>query len=338
MKSVLINDTRIDHHHGCERVVSAIYFLAKKYGFPIGRSFPSHSSLVDSSDFTAALSESDVLVINGEGTLHHDRPAGLELLKAAHQARKAGKYVLLLNAGWEANTSEYGQYLKSFDKIVARDQASASEIRSFGVECFVTPDLSLYLPAPALVGTARNGRTAITDSVLQQDTLGLWTLARQSGFDLVSIQFPLEPTFFSRYKFVREYVGLRNLRNPVEFLRLVHSRLDFLKRSNPVTESWLHELSRYSLLLSGRFHACTLCILTGTPFLAIQSNTRKIRNLIHDSGLDPARMISIGEVTKVKSSDFAYSEIERTNLDRYIREGRHQIESVFHDVQQSLAS
>ena len=338
MHAILINDTRIDHHHGCMRVVNAIEYLANQYGFPIKYYFSAHSAVCGTEKFDNALKECQVLLVNGEGTLHHDRTAGLELLEAASQARKAGKYIVLLNTGWEANTLKYGQYLSAFDKVVARDQASACEIRSFGVNCAVTPDLSLYLPCPDFPHAPKTGGTAVTDSVLQRDTLDLCALARKFGLDLVSVQFPAEPTLMSKYRFVREYIGLKNLKNPVEFLRLVSSRTHFLTKSNSNTESWLFDLSGYELLLSGRFHVCTLCMLTGTPFLAIQSNTQKIKNLIHDSGLDPDRMISIGEVTKVKSSDFAFSEIERTNLDRYIREGRHQIESVFHDVQQSLAS
>lgn len=335
--SILINDTRIDHHHGCARVVEAIQYLANKHGFPIKYAFPSHSSVSGTDTYARALNECEVVLVNGEGTLHHDRPAGLELLDAAAQAKRAGKYVVLINAGWEKNSIQFGQYLSLFDMVVARDQASQREMSSFHSHCRLLPDLSLYLPAPSLLVHPVNCRVAFTDSVIRTVSLELAKAAKSSGGEMLSIQYPTGNSWTSNYSFIREVIGKQDLKNPLFFFKLASSRLTLLKNSEVQTSDWLRRLGSYSLLVSGRYHACTLAMLMGVPFVALQSNTAKIANLINDSGLDTRRLCEVSELTKLNATNWKYSEAEKYSLEEYIHRGRDQTDILFSEIQSNIS-
>lgn len=334
--SILINDTRIDHHHGCMRVVAAIKYLTEKYGFPIKHYFPSHTTLCGTARYENALKECEVVLINGEGTLHHDRPAAFELLKAAAQAKSAGKYVVLLNAGWEENSIHLGKFLSVFDIVIARDKVSQLAMSAFDVSCQVLPDLSFYLPAPLSVSKTLTGRIAFSDSVLRNVTLELWKSARVLQAQMLSIQFLRDNQLVSKYKFVRDAIGRQDLNNLRLFLDLIACRWQLMKVSDRSTDNWLQTLGSYSLLVSGRFHACTLAMLMGVPFVALQSNTSKISNLINDSGLDSRRLLQTEDLRLFKVSDWNYSENEKFKLDHYILDGRQKTESLFQRIHQDL--
>ena len=61
-----------------------------------------------------------------------------------------------------------------------------------------------------------------------------------------------------------------------------------LERAHVFTD-WL---SGHDLVVTGRFHTVTLCIATGTPFVAVESNTFKISAFVQDVFGDSRRVIA----------------------------------------------
>ena len=103
MSVLVINDTRVDMHHGCYAVMATIGELLERQALGPSFYWPAHAEWRNNPDFEAVLAKAKLVVINGEGTIHHDRPAGRRLLEAGKKANDVNVPVALINTGWEGN-------------------------------------------------------------------------------------------------------------------------------------------------------------------------------------------------------------------------------------------
>jgi hypothetical protein len=101
--AVLINDTSSANHHGCRRVVATIRSSLAIRGIDIIASSPIGAAWGKDAALEAALRSAHLLVVNGEGTLHHGAPEGERLLLAVDHAAALGKPVALINTIYQDN-------------------------------------------------------------------------------------------------------------------------------------------------------------------------------------------------------------------------------------------
>jgi len=107
--AIILNDTSTRYHHGCTRVMRLLLAGLERQGLNIIARSPARHDWAQDSVFLRALENADVVVINGEGTLHHGRPAGAALLAVVdHPACHAP--VALINALWEENPPECAKH------------------------------------------------------------------------------------------------------------------------------------------------------------------------------------------------------------------------------------
>jgi polysaccharide pyruvyl transferase WcaK-like protein len=279
----LVNDTRVDAHHGCTAVMTALERLILRHHMSISARWPAHIDWRNNPEFARALAAARLVVINGEGTIHHDRPSGRRLLEIGSVARAAGIPVALVNTGWEANGPELTSLLANFSLVSARDTQSAAAMRAGAPSVRVVPDLSLCSHPPATI-TPRKG-IGFADNVERLRALELARLKGITGGRWLSIHHRRQ-----LHAFLRSGISLRSdIPAPARLARLVFMRHGLWQVSQDDLRKFLAELAGLEFLVSGRFHACTLALVTGTPFVAQASNTGKIAALIADSGLDIAR-------------------------------------------------
>jgi hypothetical protein len=162
-KIALINDTSLfSNHFGCELVCQVFREQFSRLGLDLVLSLPKRFDLAEYAD---QLSKVDLVVVNGEGTLHHDKFSQLIDLAAAYPS-------VLVNCVFEKNKSNPN--LKKFLYIAARESFSAAEIQKHGATCEVVPDLifgSTY--ARAFPKQKPVKKLGITDSVLRE-YYGIW--------------------------------------------------------------------------------------------------------------------------------------------------------------------
>jgi polysaccharide pyruvyl transferase WcaK-like protein len=329
----ILNDTRVDRHHGCERVMAAIEALVARNGMQVIGSCPAHADWRQDPAFLEALQGARLVIVNGEGTLHHDRPAARRLLEIGAYARAAGVPAVLVNAGWEANGPELLAMLRDFALVSLRDGASAEAVSAGGVPCRVVPDLSLYLPAPQ-AGAAARERIVFTDSVDRFKAVALERCRRQVGGDTLSIVFP-PPGAAGYLRFLRQGFAARDALTPAQLLRIVRLRNRLCRNSFTRTEPFLSALGRYRLLVSGRFHACTLALITGTPFISVPSNTSKIATLVADAGLAPWRASTKLDAQSIAQASAAgWSPQEGEAIAAHVATARSSAERLFRDIRE----
>ena len=127
---VLVNDTSLfNTHFGCQLVGQTMREQCARVGLNIISSLPLQ---FDRKLAKPWLQKADLVIINGEGSMHHGRHT--DLLNLANCFPCA-----LVNCVYQENGNHPS--LKNFLYVSARESLSANEIHSHGVACEVVPDL-----------------------------------------------------------------------------------------------------------------------------------------------------------------------------------------------------
>lgn len=329
MKFVILNDTRDQPHFGCHRVMRTIERLLESRGAVVIGTALAGTRWERNPYFLNALRESDAILINGEGTLHHGHARAERLLQVVDHPLRSGKPVSIINALYQANPPEWSRYLNKMELIVARDGKSYREITGvYGGTLLKTLDLSLYEPSIATAG--ERSRISFGDSVYPQITRQLLMLSEaMEGTSFL----PIMRTIKSRKAGLP--LGLRKLRDAyvhihtLAFQRLhpsVHISNDEFEFFNVVARSRAH--------ITGRFHGACLSILADTPFLAVASNSWKIDALLDDLGLSQRRAVRPEDLEAQNLCDAVsdYSQGERRRMTVAISESRRTVEHAFDSI------
>jgi polysaccharide pyruvyl transferase WcaK-like protein len=308
--------------------MTAIETLVAKNGFHIEGTSAAHENWETNQNFMRALDNARLVIVNGEGTIHHDRPAGRQLLRIGRCAKERGIPAAMINTGWEENGTEFYELLKEFTLIAARDSKSARQIRQGGLPCSIVPDLSLYGRCDR-APSSRSGGVVFSDSVDRFKAIDLERCRRAIGGKTLSIIYPrAEPLGY--LKFIREGFAIRDALTPKILLDIIRVRHKLWQSD---IAPFMESLSSAELLVSGRFHACTLALATGTPFVAIPSNTGKIASLIADAGLETWRAdteLTPEAINKTRSKSWSHS--ERTAIEDYLKAANESAETLFRDL------
>lgn len=164
----LLNDTSLfSRHFGCQLVGQVFREQFKRVGLDLVLSLPKKVSL---DEYAKELSNVDLVVVNGEGSIHHGRNS--HLLEVARRYPS-----VLLNTTYEKNNENNA--INEFLYIAVRESYSASEIRGHGVPCHIVPDVifnSSFIKAFPRGKPFRE--LGVTDNVVKEYR-GKWPLRRR---------------------------------------------------------------------------------------------------------------------------------------------------------------
>lgn len=287
--AVILNDTRGDAHFGCMRVMRAIEDNLARRGIKTIATSLVRNNWESDIFLLGALRESDLIVVNGEGTLHHGSKYGERLLRVACHAERTGKRLALINALYQDNPAHWGGYLGGFDLLAARDIVSRTEMeKASGRPALFCPDLSL---SGGFIGgrlpEAQRHLLTIGDSVLKEANFKLRRLADSNPDAVfVTIQNRLK---LSKPGYPQPLRALRTVYAGM-YERAARFRNDHLIVPQGEAE-FIDWLCASRLHVTGRFHAVCLCLATATPFIAVRSNSRKIESLLDFFELGDRRLV-----------------------------------------------
>lgn len=283
----ILNDTATRHHHGCTRVMANLVAGIAGAGMTVAARIPARADWPRDAAMRAALVAADLVVINGEGTLHDGAPLGARLLEVTEV--RAGRPVALVNALWQDNPPGWNRYLPGLALVAARDSRSAVALAAAGARGVRwMPDLSLA--APAGVAPRPRAGLIVGDSVRMEARQALSRAAQHLGAEVMPTKtlagrlWRLPP---ARAALWRVYTG--TWRGPVPRFTLA-----------PDAAAYLDRLAGAAGHVTGRFHGVCLSMLTETPFLALGSVTAKVEVLLSDAGLGRGRLISPDDLATLR--------------------------------------
>lgn len=319
---VILNDTSGRSHHGCARVMRLMVEGLERQGLQIIARSPARHDWARDDAFLVQLKQADLIVINGEGTLHHGRPAGQRLLEVTRHPN-ARAPVAVINALWQENPADWAVMLGKCALVSARDSQSLAAMQAAGVEARLVPDLSLTGGA-VLQSGSRQG-LIVGDSVrLSTRRLLALTAKRLRARALVptktrhSVLFrlPVMGALLSA-----AYNGVWPYATPPLMLAA----------GEP---AYLAALGGAQMHLTGRFHAICLSIVTRTPFLAVGSNSWKIEALLADAGLPADRLIPLDALPGLSEAalDRPFSGVETQGIAAFLTRAMTEAETLFADL------
>lgn len=313
MKAILLNDTHSGRHIGCELVIRNTHALCRQHGIEITHSVKTKEAHQAEALIASLLQENDLVLLNGEGTLHDDKSRALSLLKLAAIAKQAGLKTVLYNALWSNNPIGQ-QYLPCFDLIFCRDSESANEIRKLHptLDVQVVPDM-IFATQWDELSRPRASMALVTDSVKKKHCYQLAKFAVRN-----------------RLPFAPMGTGFHERVNSAYFLKwrltrrchYVHNQLDSAK-------SFIEKIQASRSVITGRFHTACLAFLLQTPVCCISSNTRKIETLYSDFGLSSDL---IGQsISSLAEAEAQWQEqvLHRERMNEKVFDARSEIDRMF---------
>jgi hypothetical protein len=310
MEALLVNATFQIGHHGCTLVDRELDKLANECGFHIVAKLP-----LDSDWSALAPPQFDVVLVNGEGGLHHDSKAAKLIARVPQWAKAMKRPAHLINSVYEANSTAIAAGVAQYDSIFVRDEYSRQALAAEGIPSSVVADLTLAWEPSVRGGSGRE--IVVTDSTVRETNEALHALSRALDARFLPLMArpprPSEPLYHpSRW---RRYVSKRVVAKfaPPGLWR------DRWRGLIPEFDDFARYLtSDVGLIVAGRFHAVCLALNLEIPLLAVRSNTWKIEALLEEVRLED-RIIADFESLKARLSGgsesalFSYSiaELER---------------------------
>lgn len=264
--------------------------------------------------FLNALGRADLVIINGEGTLHDGRQQGARLLRVVDHPARRDAPVILINTLYQGNPRPWRHWLSRMALVVARDSRSARELSALlGRRIEYLPDLSLCDGFAEVSGTRRG--VLLGDSVrlkrrraLARAFRGLDDAAHLSIKCLPWLQrLPPRLAPLGSWMAFNLCNGVLALRQPDKVWPGSENEL-------------LARLAGAAMHVTGRFHGVALSLLTRTPFLALRSNSWKIESLLLDAGLEPHRLVRPDTLSDRLASDPVprFTDIENRALESFV--------------------
>ena len=322
MNVVILNDTTADLHHGCARVMRLLAQGLDRHGMTVIARSPVHHDWEADAAIRAAIARADLVVINGEGTLHHGKPGAARLLRVTETAGDVP--VALVNALYQDNPPDWSRWLTRLAHVSTRDSRSADAIAAVtGRHPAVVPDLTL---STRIDGRTRTVPILYGDSVKEEVSTALAMRADRDRAPLVpSLSALKRPK--GRNALTRRLRDWHIARHTAR-MHAAHPTLDIC----PTEAAYAARIAGARLHVTGRFHGVCYAMAAGTPFLAVASNSWKTEALIADAGLAPWRVTDLSGLDDLITRGpeaLAFTADERSALHAYLDQAATGAEAMF---------
>lgn len=328
LRVAIFNDTRNTSHYGCEFVMDALLGHLARRGIEVALCWPMGEDWRRDAGLVERLRGIDGILVNGEGSIHDSarRPRAHYLTEVAgHFRATLGVPSFLVNASLYALEDNVLDKLRAFAGIWVREGRSLALLREHAIAAGMVPDLTLWTAPPA--AAARSLGVLGTDSVRKPTAQRLKALSRRCGWDYTKLTHAARPL-------VAEHgFGAELVRRYAKWLWALLSG-----RNTRPRQRFLPWLAAHELVVTGRFHAVTLCLATRTPFLAVESNTPKISALLEDALGNTARVRALDtlEAAPPRPAEHAWSAAEQAALERFLARTRRDIDAMFDSIHACL--
>lgn len=329
MRIAIINDTRSTHHFGCMLVMENLCQLLRGEGVEIVWTWPVSVDWRKSKKKIVSMPPVDAIIINGEGTIHHNATrrfsqALIEFVEFSVKSLNLPCY--LINATLHNNNSEAYKKLSLARAIYVRDKGSLLEVSKAGLQAQYVPDMTFaenrQLPASSGSGVC------VIDSAVKEDAVRLKVFA-------LSHEFPFRSMVVARPS------NARFLRSPRPWVKNIYRWLKEERLMSTSPAAYIDYLREFGLVVTGRYHTVTMCMKNQIPFIALESNTPKVRYLLEDAIGDTSRSIPVEQLNNIDLNDYSQLSVAEVDaLSRFTSEAelktREMIRSIVRDLDNGL--
>ncbi|MEP3477696.1 MAG: polysaccharide pyruvyl transferase family protein [Fuerstiella sp.] len=223
--------------------------------------------------------EADQLIVNGEGTIHHDAIGARNLIGLCLAGKKLGKRISILNCSiYDLSETLLAALRDSVDQIIVREPISHRYLNNQGIQSTLAADC-LFLAAQRKNPDVVLPKT-IVDQVADKARVAVYTPGVLSGTGQVTgalVQNDIQQLKDTGYK-VLYYVVEAEDEHLASAAKQAGAAIIPLGAMN-----WMELLTfmkSVSLVVSGRYHINIFAAICGVSFLPMQTNTSKMDGLL----------------------------------------------------------
>lgn len=226
--------------------------------------------LENKANLIESIDKNDAVLINGEGSIHHNRITGIVLIAIASIAKDRGKVVHLVNSTVQMLSPVQIREIKRLDRVAVRELYSKHFLLGHGIEAVLAADaawvyLEEHFPNLKLIGQKENigSRTLLTLGVAPNYDETKSQLER-SGLEGSGVDYLVVGEADTKH--------LEQLKDVVAISAIINADA-ILRDPSMLTK-------HYGRVITGRHHIAILCYFLGTPVTTLPTNTYKIESTI----------------------------------------------------------
>ncbi|TNE59617.1 MAG: hypothetical protein EP340_02130 [Alphaproteobacteria bacterium] len=326
LSALLLNDTSLAGNHGSTLATRQIMRFCEEAGIEVARRYRGDVDLskIDRRGI-------DLVLVNGEGSLHSSSKAALGMASVPGWAKGHDLPCFLINSIYQNNSSAVLEGVSGYDAIYLRDPLSADELAREGGHPSGVVDIAMTWGP---VQTAAQGpRVIVTDASGKADNKALYEFSSLDGgryFLPFRAQVPHGPSvpearFSRRLKFSVRH-GLARFQKPsLEQARYGHAIADF--------EGFTEFLRREAgFMVTGRYHGVCLAAALCIPFVALASESHKTKSLLAALGLSGrglSREALLAADTQALSPFRTFSDTEMKSIEEFVNEQQLEAHKMF---------
>lgn len=305
MKAILINDTSDQGHPGCDLVTKNIRLCCKNHNIELIDTVL-HNEKYAHEKLKNLTGKYDIILLNGEGTMHSDRTKAINLMKLVKDLKTPK---ILFNTVWQ-NNIELNQYLRFFDKIFVRESCSLIQIKQAGYKAEIVPDMVFY--SNYELNREKSESYIVTDCVRTTTSSELFKYSHSQKCEYIAFQKRTIKKIIKKY--------------PIQFLKsLLAGKFHVCQNSNDFIES----IRNSKILITGRFHGACIALSMGIPVACIKSNTHKIEGLFKDINLPSSLLLN--DTSSLLDVELIYRDSinQMTKIEEYVTNAKIKITNMF---------
>jgi polysaccharide pyruvyl transferase WcaK-like protein len=323
----IVNDTRITSHYGCMLVMENLLALLDKNNVEVIWTWDVSVDWRNHKNKILKKPKVDAIIVNGEGTIHHSKDrkfakALAEFAQFSNETLNTPSY--LINATLYQNDIQEYDKLRAYRAIYVRDKGSLKELESFSLSGKYVPDLTFAHNEKKYAQRQSTKDIAVIDSAIREDNLILKDFAKIHAF-------PFKSMIVARQR------NAKFLRSPRPYVKNILKYLRHDRKLSTEPSAYINYLRSYGLVITGRYHTVSMCLKNKIPFIAIDSNTPKIRYLLADALGQDDRNIKITELGDVNPfEERAFSDLEIKTVNVFLRSAEEMIDSMIFSIVEDI--
>ncbi|MGO1296217.1 MAG: ATP-binding cassette domain-containing protein [Vibrio sp.] len=266
-------------------------YIPRKKDFTSSVSFSEWKKIadkvLDNDQYLKNVSKLDVVIVNAEGSIHHDSKRALALLALIKAFKDAGKVVIVLNATIEAMNSDILTYaLNDVDVIHVRENKTHEYLSKIGIKSIVYDDIAnIYIGnSPeykiSSIDDQKKSRCLLSQGVLNnpESLKKSIDVIRNNGY---------EPYYLTMSDGNEDSVAN-------EVCKALNVKLFYAK--DIMLEDFCSFIKQFDIVVSGRHHLNLFVLHSGVNLICFPSNTYKIEGTMELYGISDNIVYSYSEL------------------------------------------
>ncbi|MFD0989572.1 polysaccharide pyruvyl transferase family protein [Mariniflexile jejuense] len=224
-----------------------------------------------------AITGSDLVVINMEGTIHSNSTAAFTLMAMAFYTNSIGKKVAMLNGSYQSmNRRLSKEVLNKVDFLAVREPISLKYLESLNISAFIIPDFAFK--ASIFNKKSENIKIDNKSCLYTSGVLAVYP-NQKGGVSIEQIKTHIKKIreigykpYFLMIEPKEEFIAEELKKMNVEIICSYEDGISF-KNIGTIIKS-------FDLLVSGRYHIGIFGIMSHTKTFFLPSNTKKVQGLL----------------------------------------------------------